>query len=96
MNFTEKIERYEIRVELKYCERCGGLWLRSETTFGVYCTTCSAHLAAMRNAREPRPSKTKSRQTRLQGPKVEQEYRGEGWNVDSVEYIEGVAVEVSA
>ncbi len=96
MNFTGKIERYEIRVELKYCERCGGLWLRSETTFGVYCATCSAHLAAMPNAREPRPSKTRRRRTRLQGSKVEREYRREGWNVDSVEYMGGVGVEVSA
>lgn len=96
MNFTGKIEPYEIRVELKYCERCGGLWLRSETTFGVYCAICSAHLAAMPNARDSRSSETRHRQTRLQGPKVQREYRMEAWNVDSVAYMESVGVEVSA
>ncbi len=29
-----------IRVELKYCEFCGGLWLRSEGSVSPYCATC--------------------------------------------------------
>ena len=29
----------EVRVELKYCERCGGLWVR-EGGGGVYCNKC--------------------------------------------------------
>ena len=29
-----------IRLELKYCERCGGLWLRQEGTPLVYCHSC--------------------------------------------------------
>ena len=28
MNFMGRMEGQEIQVELKYCERCGGLWLR--------------------------------------------------------------------
>lgn len=28
-----------VRVELKYCERCGGLWVR-ECGTGVYCESC--------------------------------------------------------
>jgi hypothetical protein len=31
-----------IRLELKYCERCGGLWLRRRNTGGVYCAGCSS------------------------------------------------------
>lgn len=29
----------EVRVELKYCEHCGGLWVR-EGGAGVYCPKC--------------------------------------------------------
>jgi hypothetical protein len=40
----EKIERNdakkEVRMELKYCERCGGLWLRECGTGVVYCEQC--------------------------------------------------------
>ncbi len=30
----------ELRVELKYCERCGALWLREPSTGLVYCEHC--------------------------------------------------------
>ncbi|MBZ5706628.1 MAG: zf-TFIIB domain-containing protein [Acidobacteriia bacterium] len=29
-----------IELELKYCERCGGLWLRRRGTEEVYCPPC--------------------------------------------------------
>ncbi|HVO63385.1 MAG TPA: hypothetical protein VMT53_20830 [Terriglobales bacterium] len=29
-----------IEVELKYCERCGGLWLRLKGSDKVYCADC--------------------------------------------------------
>jgi len=29
-----------IELELKYCERCGGLWLRPRGADGVYCPPC--------------------------------------------------------
>ena len=28
------------QLELKYCERCGGLWLRCKGDWEVYCATC--------------------------------------------------------
>jgi hypothetical protein len=31
----------EIRVELKYCERCGGLWFRPENTQASLCAPCT-------------------------------------------------------
>lgn len=34
-----------IHFELKYCERCGGLWLRRRDAAAVYCSPC-AHLMA--------------------------------------------------
>jgi hypothetical protein len=30
----------ELCMELKYCERCGRLWLRSSLTAEVYCENC--------------------------------------------------------
>ena len=34
MNFISEMEGQEIHVELKYCERCGGLWLRPQGAGG--------------------------------------------------------------
>lgn len=37
----------ELEVELKYCERCGGLWLRPVGARQIYCPPCipiMAHL----------------------------------------------------
>ena len=34
----------EERVELKYCEHCGGLWVR-EPGAGVYCANCEPKVA---------------------------------------------------
>jgi Zn-finger nucleic acid-binding protein len=46
---TEIIE--VIEVELKYCERCGGLWLRRKGLTQVYCATCEPFMAEL-----PQPS----------------------------------------
>ncbi len=36
-----------IEVELKYCERCGGLWLRPCGSGRVFCAKCAPKMAAM-------------------------------------------------
>jgi Zn-finger nucleic acid-binding protein len=36
---TERLEI--VHLELKYCERCGGLWLRRRGEAHVYCNACS-------------------------------------------------------
>jgi hypothetical protein len=36
-----------IRMELKYCERCGGLWLRECGVGVVYCGNCQAEVAEL-------------------------------------------------
>jgi hypothetical protein len=41
----ESAKRKEVRMELKYCERCGGLWLRECGTEEVYCGNCRAQVA---------------------------------------------------
>jgi hypothetical protein len=37
----------EVRVELKYCEHCGGLWVRERGAGVVYCEKCKAQLEEM-------------------------------------------------
>ncbi|HKW16223.1 MAG TPA: hypothetical protein VJO35_01820 [Terriglobales bacterium] len=48
----ETIGSDAIQMELKYCERCGGLWLRVTGSEVVYCPACSMILAGI--ARDPR------------------------------------------
>lgn len=40
-------EKNTIRMELKYCERCGGLWLRECGTGVVYCGNCQVEIAEL-------------------------------------------------
>ena len=46
-----------VRVELKYCEHCGGLWVR-EGGGGVYCEKCEPKVADL-----PAPKKRAGRLT---------------------------------
>lgn len=46
MNFISEPGK-EVAVELKYCERCGGLWLRPQGGEGVYCPGCCVRLAGL-------------------------------------------------
>lgn len=34
-------------MELKYCERCGGLWLRPAGSGLTYCAGCAAQMAEL-------------------------------------------------
>lgn len=89
MNFISRIEGEEIQVELKYCERCGGLWLRRQGAEGVYCAGCRLRLAAMPNAEEaPVPKARRRRKARLQGRKATREGTQ---NQVRIEYLEGAA-----
>lgn len=36
-----------IELELKYCERCGGLWLRIKGKDDVYCATCALRIVEL-------------------------------------------------
>ena len=40
-----------IELELKYCERCGGLWLRVRGKDDVYCTSCTLQVSTSSNAK---------------------------------------------
>jgi hypothetical protein len=49
-----------IRLELKYCERCGGLWMRTRGTGEVYCPSCAVEMldrpAGRRRRKLPLPA----------------------------------------
>ncbi len=47
MNFIGNMESGEVPVELKYCERCGGLFVRPRASEVLHCGGCTAHLAAV-------------------------------------------------
>ncbi len=89
MNFMGRMEGQEIQVELKYCERCGGLWLRPRGAEGVYCASCRVRLAAMPNPEEAPPCAARRRRVaRVQGTGVATEVVQ---NQARIEYLEGVA-----
>ena len=46
----EKRQMNDLHVELKVCEGCGALWLRTGVANGVYCRTCVGRIAEF-----PRP-----------------------------------------
>ncbi len=88
MTFMDRVEGREIQVELKYCERCGGLWLRPQGADGVYCASCRVHLAAMPNPEEAPPREGRRRKARVQGTGVRREgVQSQG----RIGYLEGVA-----
>jgi hypothetical protein len=37
----------EVQFELKYCERCGGLWLRPVGGEQIYCAACGRAMAEL-------------------------------------------------
>jgi len=79
----------EIRVELKYCERCGGLWIRETGTAAVYCDACRKKVAEL-----PIPRKKSSARislpmgTRTLMDELEVEL---GEDLDGLESMGGVA-----
>jgi len=88
MNFIGRMEGPEIQVELKYCERCGGLWLRPQGADGVHCASCRIRLAATPNPREARPRKARARGTDPQAANVQRE---DSQSPGRIEYLQGVA-----
>lgn len=43
----ERLNIEIIEVELKYCERCGGLWVRPCGSERVFCGSCAPKMAEM-------------------------------------------------
>jgi hypothetical protein len=53
-----------LRLELKYCERCGGLWLRPTGGGQVYCAACGRAMAELPPASTERESVRRGRRPR--------------------------------
>ena len=47
MRSDRKDKKGEVRVELKYCEHCGGLWVRERGAGVVYCDACVPKVAEL-------------------------------------------------
>jgi hypothetical protein len=43
----EPLEAGSIQLELKYCERCGGLWLRPKGSDLIFCAGCARAMAGL-------------------------------------------------
>lgn len=92
MNFTGRMEGQETQVRLKYCERCGGLWLRPQGTEGVYCGSCRVRLEGMANPEEAPQRKTRRRKARAQGRDFQANAQGEDLQISArIDYLQGVA-----
>ena len=59
----------QANLELKYCERCGGLWLRVTGSGQIYCAACGRAMAEL-------PSS--SREARLRKAEQEPQWKGIG------------------
>jgi hypothetical protein len=76
----------EVSLELKYCERCGGLWLRPVGGGQIYCVTCGRAMGEL--PRGPNDLR------RRRGVRWETNDEGEGWDGEDgidVETAGGVA-----
>lgn len=78
----ESDKNQEVRMELKYCERCGSLWLRECGTGEIYCESCQRIVSDL-----PIPKK---KPTRLMLPVRQRslidEYVCENGNDDSLDF----------
>ncbi len=59
-------------LELKYCERCGGLWLRPVGGQQIYCTVCAQAMAEL----PPPSTEVKRKATRRNDWEFEEEFAG--------------------
>jgi len=60
---NEENNQSSLQVELKYCERCGGLWLRPAGSGEVYCAGCGPEMAEL-----PLPAEKRTRAKTSVGP----------------------------
>ena len=91
MNFISKREEKEIAIELKYCERCGGLWLRPRGVAGVHCGACRLHLEAVPGVENISFCKTRGRKPRLLGSPGQARQRQKRNGGAHIEHLQGVA-----
>jgi len=71
-----------VHLELKYCEHCGGLWLRQKGNAEIYCAACIPYVAQLANSSERgrRPRLPIKPRLRIEGKDGEILLCGEGGN----------------
>jgi hypothetical protein len=79
----------ELQFELKYCERCGGLWLRPVGGGQIYCVACGREMAELPPASYEREG--------VEGPRMPQ---GPRWgmeesDVESYEDYDGLHLDAA-
>lgn len=74
-----------VRMELKYCERCGGLWVRESGAGTAYCEKCQPKVADL-----PIPKKKPGKLTLPVGPRAEVEGYGVEISKDELRDLEAV------
>jgi Zn-finger nucleic acid-binding protein len=77
---AKDISTNKVGLELKYCERCGGLWLRPAGGEQIYCAACGRAMAELPpashetgNARMPRYRRSERSGDELQRYREEDE-----------------------
>jgi hypothetical protein len=75
----ENWEQYALKLELKYCERCGGLWLRPKGSDLSFCAGCAKALAGL-VAVWPRAGQSNSTRRTGKTPEPQGTFWGEGGN----------------
>ena len=50
------------KLELKYCERCGGLWIRPQGGEEVYCGKCTKAIEELPPVKQKSPKVTTSKE----------------------------------
>jgi hypothetical protein len=88
---SRKKDSGSVRVELKYCEHCGGLWVR-EGGGGVYCERCQEIVADLPVSKRRRRRETAKRVMLPQREiTVIEEREFDSCEVDDLEAAGGVA-----
>jgi len=67
-----------MRMELKYCERCGGLWVRECGGGVVYCEKCQRNLAELPIPKKPQRVTLPVQRTSLVEGYVEVDFEAAG------------------
>ena len=88
MNVIDVTVEEAIQLDLKYCERCGGLWLRRKGTSGVYCAGCKEHFEALPNRGAAPPRKVRRRKSRAAAKNAQADPAERSGHI---EHIEGAA-----
>ena len=80
---TSQVEPF-VGLELKYCEQCGGLWLRRQGSANCYCAACARFLE------EIPPRAHDNRRRGGSGPlrrRMRKQYREPGTELAPLDYV---------